>query len=481
MPIMLPSAMLMVLALTVAENTNQPAEEAASSGLAADDECSSAGPGLGDHCALNILQHALHRRGLARGGAQAGIPSGSAALESAAAQPRAADLALGPATVLEARPGKWCAGAPAPRLWKPADGPPLRVKVLSYNLYWWNLFGVRHGNNGSAGKLIAGSMHPQPYDFMGFQECQDPKQVLAGVGLLREYSIVAGGHALCLAYAKSRWALLAHGQQDVAEDMPMHWYGNRSAQWMRLQHFGTKRTVLFMNHHGPLSINSGGLCGGRATARNLLGLVAAKAVPGDLLVLVGDFNANAASLTVQELWPHLVHVYNGDSWGGVDNVFSNADASAVLGTKTLGSGGSDHDAIAAVIGLGLRPARAPDSEAQEPGKAVTDLTVFSPGHDWGRFWCGRMELDVDYQFSPASKSWPAEDGRAPDRCCRACQDEPKCRAWRWAKRSPTPCLLASAPPVAKAARPASDVVSGLPAREAAATAAAVARSARRAG
>lgn len=70
---------------------------------------------------------------------------------------------------------------------------------------------------------------------------------------------------------------------------------------------------------------------------------------GDLLVLAGDFNANAASSTVQSLWPHLHHVYNSPSFGGVDNIFANVASDAVMETNDLGSGGSDHHAISAVL------------------------------------------------------------------------------------------------------------------------------------
>ncbi|CAE8649230.1 unnamed protein product, partial [Polarella glacialis] len=137
-------------------------------------------------------------------------------------------------------------------------------------------------------------------------------------------------HAICLAYRKAAWSLLERGEQDVADDLPTKYYGTRGTQWMRLAHKKTNRTVFFVNHHGPLSVNSGGLCGGEATANNLLHLMGTKAQAGDVLILVGDFNANGASTTIQSLWKHLVHVYNGDSFGGVDNIFSNVKKSQVF-------------------------------------------------------------------------------------------------------------------------------------------------------
>lgn len=70
-------------------------------------------------------------------------------------------------------------------------------------------------------------------------------------------------------------------------------------------------------------MNSGGLCGGQSTAFNILNIMAKNAQVGDVLMLVGDFNANAASRTLQSLWGHLDAVYNSKSFGGVDNILAN--------------------------------------------------------------------------------------------------------------------------------------------------------------
>ena len=293
----------------------------------------------------------------------------------------------------------WCHARTNGRLWTPSEeGNPLAVKVLSYNLYWWNLFGRRNGNGNSAGKLIAGSMSDQVYDFMGFQECENPKRVLGPVGLLKHYTAVQGPHAICAAYHTAKWELLAHGGHDLAEDMKTNFYGRRGAMWLRLRHRHTKRTVFFLNHHGPLSVNSGGICGGLATAHNLMGLMLQHGQKGDGLLLVGDFNANAASLTIQGLWPELTHVHNGDSFGGVDNIFSNVGRSSVLRTYNLGSGGSDHNAISAVVRLGDHAAL--NAVRGEPSRAVQALVAGVEDqrkHDsWSTFWCGMMENDFSY-------------------------------------------------------------------------------------
>mmetsp|Transcript_53067 Transcript_53067/g.164199 ORF Transcript_53067/g.164199 Transcript_53067/m.164199 type:complete len:381 (-) Transcript_53067:25-1167(-) len=245
-----------------------------------------------------------------------------------------------------------CFSGPQPReLWKPdTHHRPVRVKVLTYNLFWWNLFRQRAGNHGSAGKLIASAGRPAPFDFMGFQECEDAERVLRDGGLLDEYTTFQSSRTLCMAYRRSGWSLLSYGHATVAEDHK-GLFGQRGAQWMRLQH-SNGTTLFFLNHHGPLPVNSGGICGGTATAHNLLRLIGEHAHVGDALILVGDFNANPTSSTVQELRRYLLHVYSGEFLDGIDNIFSNVHGLQVVHTETLGHGGSDHSALSAIVEVG---------------------------------------------------------------------------------------------------------------------------------
>lgn len=372
-------------------------------------------------------------------------------------------------------PPPWCLGVVPPTLWRDAPtGPPMKVKLLSYNLFWWHLFGVQNGNHDSAGKLINQSMGDEPYDIMGFQECEDPERVLGAVGLLEDYEVFNGTHAVCMAYRKSVWTLMDHGLREVAEDMPTKYYGTRGAQWMRLRHIETGKIVFFVNHHGPLSVNSGGLCGGEATANNLVEMMGTLAQVGDVLILVGDFNANAASETVQFLWRKLTHVHHGVSFGGVDNIFSNINPSSVLETNILGKGGSDHDAISAVIqvpppdhSLHLDSLRS--NTVSGSAAAAHDLIgAGASGDAWDKFWCGRMDMSTAYVVSDGwSKIGPQGD---PENCCRDCQRDTRCKAFVWkiygsVTRGPQ-CELKGG--IVLGQLPAEGIVSGLPAIVAAA-------------
>ena len=80
----------------------------------------------------------------------------------------------------------------------------LKVKVLTYNLFWWNLFGQRGGNGGSAGKLIKDAGSAAPFDLMGFQECDDVNRVLGDAGLTDTFGTVSPGHAVAIAY-RNTW------------------------------------------------------------------------------------------------------------------------------------------------------------------------------------------------------------------------------------------------------------------------------------
>ncbi|CAE7921300.1 PEPKR2 [Symbiodinium sp. KB8] len=422
---------------------------------------------------------------------------------------------------------KWCEWPPAGSLVAPAEeGGSLTIKVLSYNLFWWNLYGVRRGNGDSAGHLIrAETVEDRLFDVMGFQECENGVRVLEPVGLMDSYEVIQGMHAVCLAYRKGAWSPLASGSEDVGEDMKSHYYGRRGVVWMRLVHNATGRKLLFANHHGPLEVNSGGDCGGDSIANNLIEVLRNSSEPGDAIILVGDFNANSASLTIQTLWSRMVLLYGGGSFGGVDNIFGNMDSDSVLSRKNLGSGGSDHDAISVTVSLGTPPAPPAPEEprpatdqpeqsnqtnqtvqgnesnatnvTQQPNETVVSepaatsvvaeprpeesaalqateaLRANLPGDDWQHFWCGQLEPDVGYV--PPLGSWSLVishrphigddfDVAAPQRCCRLCQREPRCKSWTWKDGGPRRCELYGEAPSEKESVP--GFVSGLPALEA---------------
>jgi len=212
------------------------------------------------------------------------------------------------------------------------------IKAMTYNLFWWNLYGLRGGEDGSASKLIAAASP----DMMGCQECDDILRVLSEGGLSQTYAAVSGPYALAMAYKTESWKPLGNGAEVVAEDQP-GLYGLRAVQWVRLRRKSDSRTVFLMNHHGPLAVNSGGVNGGVVTAENIVHVIGLNAQPDDGIILLGDFNAQQGSETVVHLELAYPRVYTGESFGGVDHFFSPL---TVVSTENLGNGGSDHDALA---------------------------------------------------------------------------------------------------------------------------------------
>jgi hypothetical protein len=161
----------------------------------------------------------------------------------------------------------------------------------------------------------------EDYDAVAFQGCTDPGQLSA---LGQPFGVVIHRFGLCTAYRLSQFSVLDQGQGAVAEDKDSGPAGKRGAQWIRL---GTQdgRVVFLVNHEGPHPVDSGGKCGGKATAQALLGTVYGRAQEGDAVVLAGRFNAGPESDTIRELQLHFAHVCTVAGTDRGDFVFSNGE------------------------------------------------------------------------------------------------------------------------------------------------------------
>eukprot|EP00929_Paragymnodinium_shiwhaense_P109976 TRINITY_DN76624_c0_g1_i1.p1 TRINITY_DN76624_c0_g1~~TRINITY_DN76624_c0_g1_i1.p1 ORF type:complete len:456 (-),score=110.41 TRINITY_DN76624_c0_g1_i1:113-1480(-) len=242
---------------------------------------------------------------------------------------------------------KWCAATvpDANFTLKTCPNLTMRVKFLTYNLFWWNLFGQRRGNGGSAGRLIRDAAGDELFDVVGFQECDNPDWIMGDAGMTDDkYGYVRWG-SNTLAFKKTRFGKLAHGDGEfVGQDFGRFNY-RRGAHWVRLEEKETGKKLFVMNHHGPLPVNTGGICGGEATAYNLMGIIERNSEPGDALVFMGDFNADGGSDTVRTLQGYMHHLMS--DW--VDNYFANCGGDSVKETTNLGKGGSDHNALMAIV------------------------------------------------------------------------------------------------------------------------------------
>eukprot|EP00450_Noctiluca_scintillans_P014325 CAMPEP_0194488834 /NCGR_PEP_ID=MMETSP0253-20130528/8611_1 /TAXON_ID=2966 /ORGANISM="Noctiluca scintillans" /LENGTH=360 /DNA_ID=CAMNT_0039329241 /DNA_START=24 /DNA_END=1106 /DNA_ORIENTATION=+ len=257
----------------------------------------------------------------------------------------------------------WCNVATPPPEWSLAGCELLDVVGFQFSVLSYNLVGHERETT-AAGELLAGAHAREPLDLIGLQECQDLRAVLRHAGLDQEFSVLVGRReiiirqhcmetlgcrALALAYRTSRWDVLDHGFSDVAEDKVTSLHGRRSVLWARFRDKTLGQTVFFMDYHGPLPVNSGGLCGGHATAFNLLKVAGHYAHRQDAVVLAGDFNADATSHTVTDLSRYFDAVHTDRPSTSLDHFF--ATCSRVVKVEDLSVNGSDQDALRVTLSV----------------------------------------------------------------------------------------------------------------------------------
>merc|ERR1719215_1986994 len=97
---------------------------------------------------------------------------------------------------------------------------------------------------------------------------------------------------LCLAFRKQEWMQLTHGEALIAADSNADAHKERGALWLRMTHRTSHQGLVLINHQGPRPFNSGGVCGGTATAKHLLKVASEVSMDGDAVVIVGDFYAD---------------------------------------------------------------------------------------------------------------------------------------------------------------------------------------------
>jgi len=216
----------------------------------------------------------------------------------------------------------------------PSDGNSEFV-IVTHNLFWWNLFGQRGGDN-----FFPSFGRQGPYDIMLFQECDDPGRILRGLGLAETFGTTNGTASVYITYNRGLFDLLQDGYNVVGEDRQEQYYGKRYMVWARLNHKPTGKKVFVASTHGPLPVNTAP----RGYADNIKGVAKSIVQAGDLVVLGGDFNNDDNSETVKELKNSYYPVLS--EW--VDHMFTNLKDSAQSPT-IIRDTGSDHRGLKATF------------------------------------------------------------------------------------------------------------------------------------
>jgi len=262
-------------------------------------------------------------------------------------------------------------------------GAAAQIKVLTYNLQWWANYKQWHPPNTINPALGANMVKDgvvQTFDLMGFQECEDVDAIVGSAvkqglkGTWVTYGVHEGKSiGICQAWNSDVFTEIARGKAYIGEDQKNQYYGRRAAQWVRLTHKPSGKGVFYLNHHGPIPVNTGGQCGPKATAYNLLKTMGLNAQKGDIIFMTCDCNTWSMFQPpndptqpwsyLEEIGTmacHIPHIFTNpvieDVWG-IDNHFSNCAKSAkkkstvkTAGT-VMGKGGSDHFALSLVYDL----------------------------------------------------------------------------------------------------------------------------------
>eukprot|EP00913_Durusdinium_trenchii_P018908 g17766.t1 len=194
-----------------------------------------------------------------------------------------------------------------------------------------------------------------PFDLIGFQECDNVGQIVAGTSLtpnFKYFTPPAGNDAPMAWNGEKFTAIEGPGVVWVARDK----YGDRHVNWVRLQVVGSSETILFANTHGPLD-QCGGKPGGTVATNYINAVNQHKKTkdPWALGKITSLLCFDARILTAFDTIKQLSEAYQLDatdtSYNGADHIFSSSGFSVLWKGASDGSP-SDHQLLKAVLQSG---------------------------------------------------------------------------------------------------------------------------------
>jgi len=215
------------------------------------------------------------------------------------------------------------------------------IKVVSYNLYWWN---AHNRNPWKFDHIVNNIKNTLRADALGLQECDDPEIIRARTGYTRA-SPFKGAQGVSV-----KPGLFDVGRTGFRDIQATGKWGPRYVTWAELTHRPSGRTFFHFNTHWCVHSGKGHTCnaGTRYTgARNMLDVIRQEAGSA-AVVITGDFNAGIGEDGPQ----HFIR--NGftlakSSW--VDAIFYSSDHWNVKSTTKGDPAHSDHAPVIAVLEL----------------------------------------------------------------------------------------------------------------------------------
>jgi len=215
-----------------------------------------------------------------------------------------------------------------------------RIKVASYNIYWWNAFGQHPWKGQHITDNIKDTLRA---DVLGLQECDDPSLIESRTGYTPA-SPFAGAQGIVV-----RPGAFAAGDSGSRDIQVTGRWGPCHVTWAKLTHNPTGRTFWHFNTHWRVHSGYSQTCDASkryAGAQSMLAVIRERAGHGAPVVITGDFNAN-----MDEHGPQLF-LQNGFSlaishW--IDAVFYSTDHWQLQGQETGSSAHSDHSPVVAEL------------------------------------------------------------------------------------------------------------------------------------
>lgn len=245
--------------------------------------------------------------------------------------------------------GGGCA-APQPT---PAPASAGRIKVVTYNLFWWNAFG---GNRWSSGESVLRNIRDNLGSaLLGVQECDDPWLVQQNTGYQPASSFAgAQGTFVDGGLFEVSGAVGGTGHRDL--QATGRW-GPRYATWAQVTHKPTGRSIWHFNTHWCVHSGNGRTCTWETRlsgARNMVDLIREKAgtrggALRDPVVVTGDFNVFNGGVEEAGMQHFLDNGFSLARYAYVDFVLFSTPHFRTVASGVGDAAGSDHAPVFAEL------------------------------------------------------------------------------------------------------------------------------------